>query len=128
MKNSLYIQSGYIFKLSERLLLLTRPEGKSSGSGHNWPLRVRTPSLCDRRETALPPAVRTGVSSARTTRVGSYFEDSRLLYLVAELLGSVGPKEKKFSFYSLRLCLPPAQAVRSSCKIRVLYYNKRILC
>ena len=48
---------GYNLKLSERLLLLARPEGKSSGSGHNWPLRTDLSRITQQEATRSAQAV-----------------------------------------------------------------------
>ena len=58
MRINVYNLLGYFLKLSERLLFLARPEGKSSGSGHNWPLRT------DLSRITQPEAIR----SAQTVR------------------------------------------------------------
>ena len=49
---------GYNFQLSERLLFLARPEGKSSGSGHNWPLRTDLSRITKPEETRSAQAAR----------------------------------------------------------------------
>ena len=40
----------YNYQLSERFLLLARPKGKSSGSGHDWPLRATQGVPTDRED------------------------------------------------------------------------------
>jgi len=48
----------YNFQLSERLFFLARPEGKSSGSGHDWPLRTDLSRITQLEETISAQAVR----------------------------------------------------------------------
>ena len=51
-------QIGCIFQLSERLSHLARPEGKSSGSGHAWPLRTDLSRITQPEATRSAQAVR----------------------------------------------------------------------
>jgi hypothetical protein len=120
MKDSMYNQSCYILKLSKRLLLLAR---------------VRTPSLCDRRQTALPPAVRTGESFANDQ--GWEAPLKKLAFFISSQ-GFSGPLGRKIRILAEGLRIAPAgpsgrnrsssvskpsaypPPVRLSCKIRVL--------
>jgi hypothetical protein len=105
MKYTVIKRSNYPCQLSERLLLLAR---------------VRTSSLCDRRQTALPPAVRTGVSSVGTTRAGK--ATMKNIAFLASLQSSSGPSDRKRSCSlsaAFGCTLLPVQAVYPSRNIQV---------